>query len=328
MLLISITGVVTRGIFRVPGSHRVVNALFDYYCQFDDQEEVTHTTRCPNLPQHVKAAVHDVASAFKRFLGVLPGGILGSLSLFDAFIAIHSQLRGDPEFSRTRQTKLRARLIALAIGTLKSQFRRELICAVFGMLSLIGRSSELTPHEDDHERPLPTSDLMGYSALGIVFGPLLVGDLLDSYTMKLAHPAAGLVVFPLTPAKLKKERARMTGTTLEGAPKVNKIRIANEITEMLITHWREVVRHMINLDTLNGRSKLDETFSSKQSALRPSASDGFAIRGPRGWDFQSLREDSINRQDSPFMETPSTRTSMSIPFAGSTCFADRNLQAT
>ncbi|KAK3378206.1 hypothetical protein B0H63DRAFT_398718 [Podospora didyma] len=288
----------TRGVFRIPGSIRVVTALYDYYCAEGDADEIATTTRCPNLPLHIKAGTHDVASTFKRLLSGLPGGILGSLSLFDAMVAIHSQLKGDPEFTRTKQTKLRARLIALAIGSVKSQFRRELICAVFGLLCLIGRTAEKAPREDEHGRPLPTADLMGYSALGIVFGPLLVGDLLNSYTMKLADPTAGLVLFPITPpcGKRERHRSRVTDETNPRALTVDKIHVANSITEMLITHWREVVRHMRSLGVLKinieGLSVSEEQQqAARKAALRPSASESFVIRKPAEW--SSLRPPSV-----------------------------------
>lgn len=301
----------TRGVFRISGSLRIINTLYDYYLYVDPDEDITRTIRCPTLPTHIKAGVHDVASTFKRFLSVLPGGILGSLSLFDAFVAIHSQLQGEPEFARTRQTKLRARLIAMAIGTLRSQFRRELICAVFGLLSLIGRQAELTPHEDEQGRPLPTSDLMGYSALGIVFGPLLIGNLLDSYTMKIAHPPAGLLLFPLTPTKLKKERAQKSSIAGEGAPTVNKIHVANEITEMLITHWREVVRHLSSLGVLASKGNPPEETPVARHLQRSSTSDGFIAGAPQDWDrdTQSCQEVLDDPRHSPRFETPTARSS-------------------
>lgn len=196
----------TKGIFRVSGSARVVNTLYDYYCTDDNTDAISSTTRCPTLPPHIRCNAHDIASAFKRFLAGLPGGILGSLSLFDALVAIHSQLQGDPEWHRTKESKLRARLIALAIGTVKSQYQRELICAVFGLLCLVGRFAENAPREDDSGRPLPTGDLMGYNALGIIFGPLLVGDMINNYSMKVADPSAGLVLLPVSPPRSRKER--------------------------------------------------------------------------------------------------------------------------
>ncbi|PSS00776.1 Rho GTPase activation protein [Coniella lustricola] len=242
----------TRGVFRIPGSIRVVNELYEFYCTEQVDGDIANTVRSPNLPTHINMRIHDVASCFKKFLSGLPGGILGSLSLFDALVAINSQLFPDPEFSRTKQSKIRARLVALAIGTLRSQFRRELICAVFGLLCFLGRAAEVTPREDGAGHPLPTSDLMGYNALGIIFGPLLVGEMLGSYKVKLADPSAGLYLVPESPSpKSKKEKRKLKEVVDEPQQpflEVDKIHVANDITEMLITNWRDIVRQMKNLE--------------------------------------------------------------------------------
>ncbi|KAK0635416.1 hypothetical protein B0T17DRAFT_550153, partial [Bombardia bombarda] len=297
----------TRGVFRIPGSVRTINALYDHYCVAAGEVGASESTiRNPNLPAHIRVGTHDVASTFKRLLAGLPGGILGSLGLFDALVGIHSQLRGDPEFTRTKQTKLRARLIALAIGAVGSQFRRELICAVFGLLCLIGRTAEKAPREDEHGRPLPTGDLMGYSALGIVFGPLLVGDLINCYAMRLAHPEGGLVLFPVTPpAGMGAGCGGGMGTLVTGGGggsrtlTVDKIHVANRIAEMVITHWREVVKHMRSLEVLRmstgalgggggGGGGLESRGQSlvdpyPAMMLRPSVSESFVIRKPAEW---------------------------------------------
>ncbi|KAF5632576.1 Rho-GTPase-activating 6 [Fusarium tjaetaba] len=292
--------VTTRGIFRIPGSIRVVNMLFDYYC-CTDNIDITNTVRCANLPMHVQASVHDVASTFKRLLSVIPGGILGSLALFDALVAIHSQLQGDPEFPRTKQTKVRARLIALAIATVQSQFRRELICAVFGLLSLIGRVAEITPREDEEGRPLPTGDLMGYNALGIVFGPLLVGDLLGLYCTKLAAPKAGLLVLPLRSPRSRQDRngRKTLGNELGAPPTMDKILIANTIAEMLIVNWRDVVRQMKSL----GMNRPHPRSTSQDDTNE----NGFVIRKPQGWDQEwrgNEAGDQTPRENSPEPPTP------------------------
>jgi hypothetical protein len=270
---------------------------------------ISGTVRCPTLPEHIRCDVHDVASAFKKFISGLPGGILGSLPLFDAFISIQSQLHGDPELTRTKQSKIRARLIALAIATLKSQYRRELICAVLGLLCLIGRTAETSRREDDRGRPLPTSDLMGYGPLGIVFGPLLVGDLLENYTMRLANPHGGLVLLPISPPKSRKEKQKKTKGTEDGTSFntfVDKIKVANGIMEMLITHWRDVVLHMKNLralKTLPSRKSID-IIGQAAPFLRPSASDSFALRKPPDWDDVKSPIRRVERTMSP---TPTSR---------------------
>ncbi|KAG6131864.1 hypothetical protein E4U12_003435 [Claviceps purpurea] len=265
--------VATRGLFRVPGSSKVISALFDYYCHMDNSNaKIASTVRCATLPMHIQYSTHDVASTFKRLLSVLPGGVLGSLSLLDALIAIHSQLNGEPEYPRTKQTKVRARLIALAIGTVRSQHRRELICAVFGLLSLIGRAAEIAPREDEDSRPLPTGDLMGYSALGIVFGPLLVGDLLDQYTMKVAAPASGMLLFPLSPTRFRKDRRKSFHMDSKGSgpPTVDRILVANDLTKMLISNWRDVVRQMKSLGTHCRKDASTIDFlPDKQETLHP-----------------------------------------------------------
>ena len=293
-----------RGIFRIPGSVRVVNALFNYYCCMENGEtEVARTVRCANLPEHIQASVHDVASTFKRLLSVLSGGILGTLSIFDALVAIHSHLHGQPEFLRIKQTQVRARMIALAIGTIESQFRRELICGVLGLLSLIGRAAELAPREDENGEPIPTGDLMGYSALGIVFGPLIVGDLLDQYDMNIATPDSGLLLFPLTPKRLQKgqrNRAKSvpTGKPSHGPPAIDKIHIANDITEMLIANWRDVVRQMKSLGTHHPH--IISPRCAHTGPLCPSISDIYVTRKPRGRDQE--RQDlgmQVNRDRSP-----------------------------
>ncbi|OTB07689.1 hypothetical protein M426DRAFT_266902 [Hypoxylon sp. CI-4A] len=305
----------TRGIFRIPGSVRVVNNLYDYYCADRDSDNVSTTTRCPNLPAHIKYNVHDVASAFKKFLSGLPGGILGSLSLFDALVAIHSQLHADPELNKTKETKLRARLIALAIGTVKSQYQRELICAVFGLLCFIGREAENAPREDEDGRPLPTTELMGYKALGVVFGPLLVNNLIDSYNIRVADPSTGLVLLPVSAPRSRKERRKRkhkkSKSSVDDSTQIHeadKVEIANSITEMLITHWREVVRQMRSLGTLRVRRiQSNVQQGTRKTKFVSSASDAPPLRKPL--------HQQCNRSVSPINASPdlTPRTSLLNP---------------
>lgn len=281
----------TRGIFRIPGSMKVVAAIFDYYCHADKGgADISGTVRSATLPLHIQYSVHDIASTLKRLLSTLPGGILGSLLLFDSFIAIQSNLNAEPEFPRTSQTKVRARLIALAIGTIESQYRRELICAIFGLISMIGRIAEVAPREDEAGLPLPTTDLMGYGALSICFGPLLVGDLLQSYTMKIAAPDSGLVVLPPATQQVRKETRRSrSGSGVKSAqPVVDKILIANRVTEMLISNWRDIVRQMKSLGTHRRRHTSDGSFS--KPVFRPSTSETFLKTVPG--DFSNIRPSS------------------------------------
>jgi hypothetical protein len=299
----------SRGIFRIPGAHSTINALYNHYAsQVEDGEVINGTVRCPTLPEHIHCNVHDVASAFKKFLAGLPGGILGKAWLLDAFMSIYSQLDAEAELMRTKQSKVRARLIALAIATVAPRYQRELICAVLGLLSMIGRAAETAPREDEHGRPLPTSDLMGYGALGIVFGPLLMGDLLDGHDLCPTGPHGSLVFIQRSPPKSsrgkhKKNKSTDDPTTLLRG--TDKIRIVNSIAEMLITHWRDVVRHMKNLGALKRMKQHHGLTRENTGTLAPPLSpDLFAIRRPRDWDIERTLKRHVDRSTSP---TPSSR---------------------
>lgn len=277
------------GIFRIPGSNNVVAALYHYYCARGDEEDIAGTVRCPSLPTHIKYIVHDVASTFKRFLSGVPGGILGSLALFDALVSIQNQLRTDPDVSIRRQTLIRSRLIALAIATLKSQYRRELICAVFGLLSMIGYATE-TNYSAECRETLPATELMGCGQLGIVFGPLLIGDLLDNYNMRVPNPYGGLILLPITPPRSRKERQKSSKSihnTLTLTTRLDKIKVANCLTEMLIIHWRDVVDYLKSSQALKvvRKNRSIGADASKRPLLRPSASEAFP---PRVWDNGTL----------------------------------------
>ncbi len=297
----------SRGIFRIPGAHSTINALYNHYASPDEDGEVINgTVRCPTLPGHIQCNVHDVASAFKKFLAGLPGGILGKAWLFDAFNSIYSQLDAEAELMRTKQSKVRARLIALAIATVAPRYQRELICAVFGLLSMIGRAAETAPREDEHGRPLPTSDLMGYGALGIVFGPLLVGNLLENHDLCPTGPQGSLLFVQRSPPKSSRGKHRKSKSTddsitlLQGT---DKIRVVNSITEMLITHWRDVVRHMKNLGALTSIKQHRCLTRENTGGLALSIPSELFIRRPRDWDSEKTSIRDVDRNRSPTLSS-------------------------
>jgi hypothetical protein len=297
-------GAECRGVFRIPGSHNTINALYDHYASPDgDEGAISGTVRCPTLPEHIPCSVHDVASVFKKFLSGLPGGILGKVWLFEAFLSIYTQLDAEAELTRTKQSKIRARLIALAIGSLTPRPQRELVCAVFGLLSLIGRVAETAPREDGQGRPLPTSDLMGYGALGIIFGPLLIGDLLENRELFRAGPAGMLTFTERGPPKSSRSRQKKSKSSEESDTPMqvaDRMKVVNCITEMLITHWRDVVRHMRNLGVLRS-SKGTYGFAGAEGLgrLRPSISETFMLQRPPDWLLEKSESVDVARAESP-----------------------------
>ncbi|EPQ64087.1 Bgt-34 [Blumeria graminis f. sp. tritici] len=301
-------GTTTKGLFRIPGLHSAVTELYNYYCYHDVREDaISGTVRCPTIPKHIKCDVYDVASALKKFLAGLPGGILGSLTLFDIFISIQSWSNGSSEHSQTKQAKIRARLIALAILSLDSEYQRDLICAIFGFLCMIGHIAETMCQDKDGVKSLPAPDMMNYSSLGVVFGPILAGDLLEDYTIKLANPKGNLVLLPMSPPKSRKERKKKhtpaCGEWNMFNTRVDKIKIANGVTEMLIANWRDVVHQMRDLNlSRNICVQGIITRDPKQTDLRPSVSELFSSRKPPAWN-----ESFVAQNESRSISYTSTR---------------------
>ncbi|KAK6452939.1 hypothetical protein FP744_10009190 [Trichoderma asperellum] len=239
----------TRGLFRIPGSEKVVNSLLEYYYCHGYCSTVVSGVCRSTLPTHIPYTIHDVASTFKRFLSLMPGGILGSLPLFEIFVEIHSRLNDPSELSITNRDKVRARLIALAIETIESRLRRPLICAVFGLLNLIGRIAEISPKEHGDGRPVPANhQLMDYKALGICFGPLLIGNPCERNTMKSATSTSGLLPFSLSSKRHRRQMLKMNKASKAGFSEVKNIMLAGSVAEMLITYWRDVVYEMNDLN--------------------------------------------------------------------------------
>ncbi|KAL5088611.1 hypothetical protein Trisim1_006304 [Trichoderma cf. simile WF8] len=236
-----------RGVFRIPGSVKNTKALYGYYCDASGSDlKISSTTYQLTLPTSIPHHLHDVASTFKRILKGLPIGVLGSITLLDAFLAIYSQLQNGLDVPAEKLKKTRARLIALAIQTIDSRLQRDLICAVFGLLSLIGHATEQSPASDAEGRASAPSQLMSYHALGIIFGQLLVGSgELDNYDIKESSSTSGLSLVPI-PAKERRNRQKAKGRNPD-VPDFFKVKVLNNIAEMVISNWQDVVRQMVLL---------------------------------------------------------------------------------
>ncbi|KAL5612904.1 uncharacterized protein BROUX77_003060 [Berkeleyomyces rouxiae] len=215
------------GLFRVPGSYRIVNELYEYYLYaHHGGHDISETIRCQGLPSHIKTGPHDVASAFKRFLNAIPGGILGSMALFEALEEVTYQ-HTKSSLPEEEQTKITANLIALAIGAVNYQPRRELICGVFGLLALMATVAKKSVAMGNGDEQL------GAHGLGIVFGPLLTGGS-PSTDMSGASSGGDSSSGPggNQPVALDLEATKRL---------VEQAKNANDIARLLISLWKDIV---------------------------------------------------------------------------------------
>jgi hypothetical protein len=263
----------TTGVFRVPGSFNTVNAILKHYIQQIDQADRTsnriqETISSALLPMHVSCNIDDVASAFKKFLSWLPGGILGSWRLFCVLREINEHSSVDSAPDSCLDEAVRAKLVAFAIATLDCPIRISVICAVFGLLSLIGSDTEARRNSLLRRGSTQSQERMGYHALAVVFGPLLVGDLVDSVDLESREPPSDTAASGGNNSNNNNNnnrsiahasRTESSAVRDDGilALHLAKTKLVVQITEMLISCWTEVVKELRNADLLGVEQRPD-----------------------------------------------------------------------
>ena len=220
----------TPGIFRINGQSTVVDNLYNYWVHtmFGDSSTVDgHVVAqvvASSLPTHIDYTMHDVASLFKKFVGGLPGGLLGSTSLFQAFRSIVAAEGGRPD------TTMKARLVALALRCIDSRWRMSIICATIGLIAHIGGKTAKAIKSGT-----ASPQAMSNAALSVIFGPLLLRDMIDD--IEPVNSDTRLLV-PGSPKKPYSENDPRKATLEASMARLNT---ANWVLEKLLSFWPEVV---------------------------------------------------------------------------------------
>ena len=277
--------------------------MYDYYdhqfAQAGSPSRVEETVGCGQLPAHIEYTVPDVASVFKKILIGLPGGLLGSLQLFETFRDILHHLNFNPDMPDPERTTVRARLIALAISSVTSTYRVSLIQAILGLVAYFASEAERIQADvsimDGHEQPnQANSELMGYQSFGVVLGPLLLGDLtnnIDISSRESQEDATG----PSTDTA-KKTKKQKRNTALNKLDKdanltaqVDRANLTAGIMHLLLLNWKDVVkqlRHIHGTFSSQSRSisrpKNDLNTAGSRLSLRASNEDMLFIDVLRG----------------------------------------------
>ena len=264
------------------GQTTIVNALYDFYDhQFSNADagspsKVEQTVGSGLLPSHIEHTVPDVASFFKRVLIDLPGGLLGSVELFEAIRNVTTNLQHDFQLSEPDLAKLKAKMIALAISSVASDYRLYLIQAVLGLVSYLGHEAEKLQAEtassdDDH----PSSELMSYRSLGVVLGPLLLGDLTDSAVHGNGEGNAGTPRISLeidSAKKFRKHKRKQSDMKLDQsatlAAFVDRANRTAIVMQQLLLSWPQVVTQLRDINSTTTSSL--KSGSKKRLKKRPS----------------------------------------------------------
>ena len=233
--------------YSITGNEVAVAELYSHYAgqvltAETSKGAIDSTTRGTDLPDaklrpsnasmNRTEFTHVVSTVFRHFLYGLPGGILGSRYLYRVLKDIYSHKFSRAGVSRDpgRQeylpdtplsTAAKTRLIALAIVAMSSEMQLELICAVFGLLSLtadewtrITRSNSGATSigsDEGYRRRIFVTDA---EFLGDVFGGLLTDPKSFGQTFMLGH------------------------VSLDGEVAVT------DVATMLIQFWKEICQHL------------------------------------------------------------------------------------
>ena len=252
--------------------------MYDFYdhqfAQAGSPSRVEETVGCGQLPAHIECTVPDVASVFKKILIGLPGGLLGSLELFEAFRDILHHLNFKPDMADPERTALRARLIALAIVSVDSTYRVYLIQAILGLVAYFASEAEriqaeISVMDGQEQQTQAKSELMGYQSFGVVLGPLLLGDLtnnIDISSRESQEDATG----PPTDItrKIKKQKRNTALNKLEKdanlTAQVDRANLTADIMHLLLLNWKDVVKQL---------QRIHGTFTSQSRSISQPKND-------------------------------------------------------
>jgi hypothetical protein len=255
----NLQGLKTPGIFRVSGNTATVYALYDHYqkqLEENNNGAVVATTALARLPAHIPYNIHDVAHLFRKLLHGLPGGLLGSPAVFQALYNVHRFVYPDPSLGDDVAKKVKPRMIALALSSINLHFRISLICAVFGLLRAITLASEQEA-ETKVKDPLEMFTKMREDALGIVFGPLLLGDKSEHILTEDPEDRGGLLVLASIDQapKVDPKGSRRKWQTSYNKKQLEKTRRAAMVCQMMIDNWEDICYQMKRINTLGATAQ-------------------------------------------------------------------------
>ncbi|KAL4930876.1 uncharacterized protein BDV17DRAFT_27630 [Aspergillus undulatus] len=202
-----------QGLFVDPGDLDAATQTYHYFADQvlsaeKDRAKIHMTMRSSRMPKFLDEAyepdvetqssqVLGIAFTFRALLEGLPGGILGSVQLYRVLINICHGRVSSRSVQRTgsclaglsAEDYAKVRAIGLAMLALTSSMQLNLLCAVFGLCSLLlhetRRMSELERRQHRRSPRRPGADKLSLDRLAATLGPLLAeteqGDSPDTY---------------------------------------------------------------------------------------------------------------------------------------------------
>ncbi|EEB05036.1 rho-type GTPase activating protein Rga6 [Schizosaccharomyces japonicus yFS275] len=208
-------GLAVPGIFRISGSGPVIRAIMDYYFEppsfwYEDPEDLFQKIGEPTAI--------DIAGVLKRYILMLPGGLLGRQEVLDLLVSLH-HAPNQQELPKNVWLEM----TVLALAQIDSYRRFSVFASLFALLHLIVLK---TQQVEQSLADIGESTYMRAEALGIVFGPLLLGMSDEPYSTKI------------------------DGAQLNDVMRfeTEKVRLEAKIVENIINNWPGLVAEMRRLE--------------------------------------------------------------------------------
>ncbi|CAA17813.1 Rho-type GTPase activating protein Rga6 [Schizosaccharomyces pombe] len=215
---LSLNALHVPGIFRISGSGPVIKAITEYFYSpphfwLDETSEIFKRI---GFPSYI-----DIAAVLKRYIMLLPGGLFTHKDILNLLVPLYV------DSSRVKvPIDIRNEMAALCFSQIDSYVRFSILCSLLALLHQIAtRTQELENGMENTK----DSTLMKPEALGIIFGPLLLGN--SSTDLSKSCPSGNVNDL----MRFETEKARVEAKIVEG----------------LIIHWPEVLLKINSLDIPN-----------------------------------------------------------------------------
>ena len=229
------------GLFRIPGQTRTVNAIYKHFSlQLESGKNASSsielTIANASLPSHISFTLPDIASVFKKLLADIDGGILGSLALFYELKNITTTSHITPDTCHTSTSYETSFYIAEILLKAESCDQLSLIAAVFGLLSYLKKDKV-----DGSEDAGQSKEYMSSKALGVVFGPLLLGNKTDEVVVEDVSSNSKNAGHLSSTSNTTKTKALQSANLFSCMARAE---LTGSVTEALIILWEQVVYHL------------------------------------------------------------------------------------
>lgn len=193
--------------------------------------------------------------------------------------------------------KVKPRMIALAIAAINLHFRIALICSVFGLLKAVSLASEQEP-ESKLRDPHSTFEAMKEDALGIIFGPLLLGDKSDQILLQDIEDRGGLLVLPkISPApdtSSRRGRYTLRHSSAYTKMQTEKTKRAALVCEMLIDNWEDISYQLKKIDALGITAQAYDLPSLQQELPEENQEERLLSQSIRASRTESMRSRRVS----------------------------------